>query len=377
MHAVGGNALALIAIDVHQIGLRQTGNETYTRNLVEEIAMISPAGLEFVCFTTQEQHNLPPVRWPGTIKRIRPHTALIRIPFSFPLELLRIKAHVAHFQYVAPLICPCPTVVTVHDISYEFFPDFFHPIDRKRMQVLIPFSMKKAALILTISEFSKQSIIDKYRLRPERIQVIYCGVSPAFRPLEGSSIARDGFERLGILPPFILGIGNLQPRKNLERLLRGYADLRKRRSPPHRLVLVGQSSWQGHRVGEEISRLGLTDWVSLPGYLADDDLVVLYNLADVFIYPSLFEGFGLPVIEAMACGTPVITSNVSSLPEVAGNAAILIDPQSETEISRALERVIDKAALRLRLRAAGLARSGLFSWRSTAEKTVEAYRSCL
>jgi glycosyltransferase involved in cell wall biosynthesis len=246
------------------------------------------------------------------------------------------------------------------------------------MQILVPFSMKRAALVLTVSEFSKQSIVDTYHIPPERILVTYNGVSPMFRPLEGaSSIPLERLERLRIHPPYILGVGNLQPRKNLEGLLRAYADLRKRRSPPHRLVLVGQSSWQGHRVGEEVARLGLADWVTLPGYLSNDDLVSLYNLADVFVYPSIYEGFGLPVIEAMACGTPVITSNVSSLPEVAANAAVFIDPESEAEISAALEQLIDDRGLRIRLREAGLARAKLFSWRRTAEQTIEAYRRCL
>jgi len=369
--------VARIGIDVHQVGLRQTGNETYIRSLLEEFALMCPSDLEFICFTTKAAHELPSVRWPGPVKRVRPHTPLVRIPISLPLELFRGKADVAHFQYVAPPICPCPTVVTVHDISYELFPEFFHPIERKRMQFLIPFSMRRATYILTVSEFSKQSIVETYGLSPERILVTYNGVSSVFRPLEKSSIPLERLERFYIRPPFILGVGNLQPRKNLVRLLHAYASLRTRRSPPHRLVLVGQSAWQGHRVREEIDRLGLADWVVLPGYLSNEDLVALYNLADVFVYPSLYEGFGLPVVEAMACGTPVITSHVSSLPEVAGDAVLFVDPLSEREIFMAMEQLIDDPDLRIRLRIAGIARARKFSWRITAEQTIEAYRRCL
>lgn len=370
-------ALSRIAIDVHQIGLRQTGNETYIRNLVEEIATIAPKDLEFVCYSTKAPHELTSVRWPGPVKRIWPHTPLVRIPVSFPWELRRIKADIAHFQYFAPPICPCPTVVMVHDISYEFFPEFFNPIERKTMQILIPLSVRRAALVLTVSEFSKQAIAETYKLPPERILVTYNGVTPNFVPLKNSLSAFERLEHLGIGPPFFLSVGNLQPRKNLERLLRAYADLRKRRSPAQRLVLVGQSAWRGHRLADEVARLGLTDWVTLPGYVSNDDLVALYNLADVFVYPSLYEGFGLPVIEAMACGTPVITSNAGSLPEVTANAALLIDPRSETEISTALEQLIDDPDLRIRLREAGLARASHFSWRRTAEQTIEGYRQCL
>ena len=180
-------AVKRIAIDVHHIGSRQTGNETYIQNLVQEIAAIAPDDLEFICFTTRAAVELPSITWPGPVKRIRPQSPFVRIPFSIPLELLRAKAAVAHFQYVAPPICRCPIVLTVHDISYEAFPEYFHPIERKRMQILVPFSMRKAAFILTVSEFSKQSIIETYRVSAERVLVIYNGVSPVFRVLETSS----------------------------------------------------------------------------------------------------------------------------------------------------------------------------------------------
>jgi len=368
---------ARVAVDIHQIGLRQTGNETYIRNLVEQLAILAPPELEFVCFTTQPESRLPMLNWPGPVKRLWPHTPLLRIPCSFPLALRQMAADIAHFQYVSPPYSPCPAVVMVHDISFELFPECFNPLSRKRMQLLIPRSARKAARVLTVSEFSKRQLVETYHLPEDHVVVTHNGVSPQFRPLESLAPAVARLAALGVVQPFILGVGNLQPRKNLVRLLQGYARLRKQCDPPHRLVLVGQKAWRGHQVEAEITRLGLGDWVDMPGYVDGDSLVALYNAAEIFVYPSLYEGFGLPVVEAMACGTPVITSNVSSLPEVAGEAALLVDPLSVEELGVAMERLLDDSALRVALREKGLRRAQDFSWRQLAEQTVAVYRQCL
>jgi len=174
---------------------------------------------------------------------------------------------------------------------------------------------------------------------------------------------------------FVLAVGNLQPRKNLDRLLGAYARLHDRGVVPHGLVLVGQRWYKGEAVAERIRELGIEKDVRLTGYVSDEELVALYNLADIFVYPSLYEGFGLPVLEAMACGTPVVTSNTTSLPEVAGDAAVLVDPRSESEIMNAIERVACDPDYRRELRRRGLAQAAKFSWRRVAEQTAEVYRS--
>jgi glycosyltransferase involved in cell wall biosynthesis len=172
-----------------------------------------------------------------------------------------------------------------------------------------------------------------------------------------------------------VAVGNVQPRKNLVRLMHAYARLRAKGHVEHDLVLVGQAAFKGSAILETARSLGIEPFVKHTGYVAEADLVALYNAADVFVYPSLYEGFGLPVVEAMACGTPVITSNVTSLPEVAGTAALLVDPKSEDEIASALERVLGDAELRARLREAGKARAREFTWRRMADETVAVYRA--
>ncbi len=364
-----------VGIDVHCIGQRQTGNETYMRNLIERMSAMD-LSWDFHFYHTLPASDFPHHGWRGDIHRVTPHSAMLRIPFAFPHVLSRDHIALAHFQYVAPPVCPCPTVVTVHDISYEYFPEYFNPMQRLRMRTLIPLSARRAGAVLTVSEYSRQDIIQRYGIEPERVVVTYNGVSLAFRRLPPEEVntatARFGFQR-----PFILGVGNLQPRKNLERLIRAYARLRTAGDCEHDLVLVGQMAWKGHRIQETVERLGIAPFVHLTGYVSEHELVALYNRAVLFAYPSTFEGFGLPVLEAMACGAPVLTSNTSSLPEVAGEAAITVDPYDEEAIGDGLRSLLHDEALRTRLRTAGFSQAAKFNWQTTAEQTAAVYARVL
>jgi glycosyltransferase involved in cell wall biosynthesis len=364
-----------LGLDIHQIGARMTGNETYVRNLLEQYSdMKEPRELHlYHTRSTQENSGLA---WHGERRRLWPHASMLRIPFSFPVALWRDKVDLAHFQYVSPPLCPCPTVVTIHDISYEFLPEFFKTAERIRMKTLIPLSARKARHVVTISEFSRQQLIEHYRLAPDKVTTTWLGVSPSFKMIADNDYLDEQLERLALSSPYILGVGNLQPRKNLTRLLRAYARLRKS-GFPHQLVLVGQAAFKGHEVGAEIERLGLSNAVILTGYVSEPELIALYNRAAVFAYPSIYEGFGLPVIEAMACGVPVITSRVASMPEVAGDAAELVDPYSEDEIYLALNAVLSDSHRQLQMRQRGLERASLFHWRRTALQTLDVYRRSL
>ncbi len=364
-----------VAIDVHAIGQRQTGNETYLANLVAQFATMNRP------WTCVLYHTMPAGSpecrgLQGELHRVRPHTPLVRIPLSFPYVLARDRIDLAHFQYVSPPFSPCPTVVTVHDISYEFFPEYFNPLTRKRMQWLIPRSARRADHVLTVSEFSRRSIIERYEIPEDRITATLLGASPAFRRLDPGDAQRVT-ARFGLTRPFILAVGNLQPRKNLERLLHAYARLRDESGADIELVLAGQMSWQGHRVQQEARRLGLMDCVRLTGYVSLEELVGLYNRAHIFAYPSTFEGFGLPVLEAMACETPVLTSNTSSLPEVAGDAALQVDPFDVEAIAHGLKRLVEDSSLRARLAALGRQQVRRFNWRRTAEATAIVYERVL
>ena len=366
-----------IGIDIHTIGQRQTGNETYMRNLVEHLSAMESPETELFLYHTLQAKALPANAWRANLRKVWPHSPFVRIPFSFPLLLQRDQIDLAHFQYVTPPFCPCPTVVTIHDISYEFFPEYFHPLARARMKMLIPGSARRATRVLTGSEFSKREIVDTYRIPEEKISVTHYGVAESFKVISDQAELDRVLQRFGIRQPFILGVGNLQPRKNLQRLLRAYAALRADKAIDFDLVLVGQMAWKAESILEDIDRLGLAGSVSVTGYVSNEELVCLYNRAQIFVYPSLYEGFGLPIIEAMACGTPVITSDVSSLPEVGGDAAIFVNPQDHKAIADAIKRLADDSALREQLREKGLRRASEFTWRRIAEQTATIYRQCL
>lgn len=362
-----------VALDVHSIGMCKTGNETYIRNLVENLSALNAEELELHYYHTMPKHKFDHASWRGEVHHLRPHNPMLRIPFAFPAALLAHKIDLAHFQYVAPPLCSCPTIVTIHDISFEFFPEYFNPRERARMKLLIPLSGRRAAHVITISEYSRQQIIQTYRLPEERVTITYLGVSPKFCRLPEQD-AHLATSRFNLTKPFILGVGNVQPRKNLIRLIRAYARLRQEKSIPHDLVLVGQMAWKAEQILEEIDKLGIKDAVHTTGYVSENELVGLYNRADLFVYPSLYEGFGLPIVEAMACGTPVISSDVTCMPEVAGDATLLINPLSEADIASEMLRVIDNPVLADTLRSKGFDQSKKFNWRTAAEETAKIYR---
>jgi glycosyltransferase involved in cell wall biosynthesis len=235
---------------------------------------------------------------------------------------------------------------------------------------------KKAARIATVSEYSRQDLLNIYKLTPEKVAVTYNGIGSSFVPRPAvPNEAEEIRRRFGVSRDFLLAVGSLQPRKNLVRLIRAYARLRGERedfSP--QLVIVGRKLWLASEIFDEVKRQRWADDVILTGYVTDADLPALYRAARAFVYPSLFEGFGLPPLEAMACGTPVVTSDVSSLPEVAGDAALLIDPNDERALADALIEIVNNEGLRAELREKGIAQAKKFTWREAAEKTLSLYR---
>lgn len=357
-----------IGIDIHTVGARQTGNETYIRNVLQHMLPMTTED-EFFLYQTKSV-ELPDWMRQANLKMVRPHNPLVRIPFGFPLALKKDAIDVALFQYVIPPVMSCPAVTVIHDISFEFYPEFFNLLSRKRMQYLIPYAAKQSRHILTVSEYSKKQIIERYNIAEDKITVTYNGVAGMFSPSTDNETLDNTLQRFSLNKPYILAVGNLQPRKNIERLVRVYAKLRKQGLIEQDLVLVGQMHWQGHAIVEEIRKNGVINHVKTTGYVSDDELVALYNRADLFVYPSLYEGFGLPVIESMACGTPVITSDVSSIPEVAGDAAILIDPHSDDSLSAQLQRLASDISLRSILSDKGILQAKKFNWKTTAEQTL-------
>lgn len=317
----------------------------------------------------QAQLRLRSSIWPTD----RPATRIVWEQVILPRILRRSGAELLHATgYVSPLLWRGPSVVTVCDLSFIRFPRLFNRANRTYLRLFTPISVKRAARVLTISEHTRQDVIRLLGAAPDRVSVTYCGVDERFRPIDPDGVA-EYRRRRGLPEHFILYLGTLEPRKNVATLLRAYARLRAKNAIAHHLVLAGAPGWQYQGVFDTLSSLGIGEYVHIPGFVDESEQTLCYNAADLFVYPSLYEGFGLPVLEAMACGVPVVSSNAASLPEVVGDAGILVEPLDEPMLAEAIVQVLSDASLRDRMRLAGLEHAERFSWASMAHKTLEHY----
>lgn len=363
-----------IGIDAHMLGHQETGNETYILELVRALARRDGEDTFFIY--VEDPGTLPPEIHTAPHVRIVPYTTRSRVKRllrELPQRAARERLDVLHISYNAPLHLPaaCALVVTVHDISFEEHPEWFPWKLRAFLRWSVPRSARRAQQLLTDTECAKNDLVRLYRIAPDKIQVTPYAADTRFRPLQDAGALQAVHARYNTSDHFVLAVGNMQPRKNLVRLMQAFARAKQEYALPHKLVVVGQRLWLAEPVLDYANALG--DAIILTGYVPDADLPMLYNAADVFCYPSLYEGFGLPVLEAMACGTPVITSNLSSLPEVAGDAARLVNPYAVDEMAQALGEVLSDSLYRQALREKGQARAQLFTWARTAQQTVEAY----
>lgn len=278
-------------------------------------------------------------------------------------------------SFSLPFPLPCPGVVTIYDLAFSHFPATFDRVTCLFHRTVTPSSARRADAILTISESSKQDIVRALGVSRERVHVIPLACNQQFRRLSECEPGQSKtLQRYGIRRPFWLTVSQISPRKNLAHLVRVYARLHRERQIPHQLVLVGKNGWLCEEVYATVRREEVQAEVIFTGGVPDADLVALYNAAELFVYPSLYEGFGLPVLEAMACGTPVAVSNSSSLPEVVGEAGVLVSPKDEQELAEALWRLAGDPAWRAELSQRGLAQAAQFSWERSAHRILEVFR---
>ncbi len=367
-----------IGIDARTTLLPKTGDRTYTLNLVRALARIDAENEYFLLLD-----RAPP---PGLLPDA-PNFHHVVIPtfwgrwwtmVQVPLFARRAGLDVLHVQYIAPLVCSARVVTAIHDASFAVMPETFPLKDRLLLNLFIPLAASSASKVITLSESSKRDLIERFGVSPEKIAITPCGVDETMQRVEDPQVIAEVLQRYGITPPFILSVGLLQPRKNLPRVVDAYALLRERRPDlPHHLVIAGKVGWGVELLRERVRKIQCRlrkSAVHFAGYVADEDLPALYSAADVFVYPSLYEGFGIPPLEAMACGTPVVTSNVSSLPEVVGDAALMVNPLDVEAITAAMEQILTDTTLRQTLTARGGKRAREFTWERMARQTVAVYR---
>jgi glycosyltransferase involved in cell wall biosynthesis len=359
------------SVDAHAIGCRLTGNEVYIRNLLQEFARLDDRNelIAYISKATAEEDLPESIR----TRRVSMNPYK-RLGWDLPRSLRRDRPDLLHVQYTGPLFSGVPLVVSVHDVSYLEFPEYFTRFRSVQLSLTVKRTLERAARVLTPSEFSRRAILNHYAIHEEKVIVVPNAVNSRFRPIE-REVARSLVQRkFGIHKPFVLTVGDLQPRKNHLGLLQAFEDaLAAEPKLPHDLVFVGKETWYSGELRRAIERSGIRDRVHLTGFVDDGDLVQFYCASDLFVFPSFYEGFGLPILEAMACGRAVACSRLTAMPEVANAAGILFDPGSKQEITRAILDVLRDPELRARLERLGLQRAAAFSWEKSAARTLQVY----
>jgi len=369
---------------------RSSGIHGYIVELLRRLPS-ADTGIDYTAFVSQLSSSLiggmrvRPTRWPTA----RPVARIVWEQFVQPFAAVQERLDLLHgLAFVAPLMRPCPTVVTVHDLSFALFPEFFRGYNGTYLRLFTRISCRRAARIIAVSQNTRADVMRLYGAPGERVEAIPHGVDPAFHPRPAAEVAE--FRRARSLPEhFVLFVGTLEPRKNLVKLIEAFSNLKHQTLAPAlrsganasvsnvKLVLVGGKGWYYDQIFAAVERLNLQDRVIFAGYVPNGDLPMWYNAADVFAFPSRYEGFGMPVLEAMACGTPTVTSTASSLPEVAGDAALIVPPDDVDALADALHRALEGVELRQELRAKGIARAARFTWEEAARRTAAVYRRAI
>ncbi len=294
-----------------------------------------------------------------------------------PKILHKLKIDAAIFpKNIIPFFINCPSYAIIHDLAYFDRKLNSYPIlDTIYIRTMIPNSVRKAAGVFAVSENTKKDIVRLTNCDPKKITVTYEAADKIYRPIKDTSCLQAVRQKYKLPDNFILYVGSLSPRKNIAGLLNAFSQICQK--IPHNLVLTGSKSWKDSPVYQAMHRLNLGDRINQLGYVESEDMPVLYNLAGAYIYPSLYEGFGLPVLEAMQCGCPVVASNATSIPEVAGDAAILVNPLDTTDIAQAIYRVLSDSKLQKELVYAGFQQTKKFSWERCANTMLKTIRQSI
>lgn len=353
-----------IAIDAQTTLGQKTGFGFYVKNLVDALAKIDPQN-KYILIKPKTEKDFP------TLKRFWWDQVV------FPFRAQRSKVDLLHQPcFSAPILYTGKVIVTCHDLISVFYPENLPLASRLFYSRWMPFSYRKATLIIADSEHTKKDLMALLKIPESKIRVVHLAVSKDFYPIKNRKKLNLVKKRYETGAKYLLHVGTLEPRKNLEFLVRSYA-LAVREGIEDNLVITGKKGWYYDGLFKLVSDLNLQNKVIFTGYVGEGDLPVLYSQATAFIFPSLYEGFGLPPLEAMACGVPVISSSTSSLPEVVGKAGILLSPKDEGLWAKNILKIIQDKGLARMLKAMGQRQASKFSWENTAQKTVEVYKEAL
>jgi len=360
-----------IAIDAHVAGTQHAGVVTVIENLIEALASLDRANQYTIYLTEKNAISRYANRWPNfEVRHFRARSRYFRFFYGFPQQLRKYPADILLCQFNAPPSVRCKVVAIIHDLSFIRVPETFPIKMRMQMQIMTRRTSMIASHIIAPSEYSRRDIINAYNVPENRVTRVPLAPPDWFEPVKNEGVLDDIKRKYALPNEYILGLGSIQPRKNLARLIEAYASLVKRGIEIPKLVLAGKLAWLSEATVQSAAFHDVVDRVIFTGHISEEDLPALYSGAKCFVYPSYFEGFGLPPLEAMRCGTPVITGNLTSLPEVVGVAALMVDPFEVTSIAKGLERVVSDTDLRESMRQKGAEQAAKFSWERTAGMTL-------
>jgi glycosyltransferase involved in cell wall biosynthesis len=367
-----------IVIDYTAAVHQGAGIGRHTRGLVSALAPHAAGHDVTLLVFGRPQEGRTLAAPPGTAMRVIPlpnrwlTLGWHRLGLPLPVEWLSGPADLYHASdFVLPPVRRARSLLTVHDLSFLTVPDCADAGLRAYLSRVVPRSAARATHVLADSESTRRDLIHVLGVSPDRVTVVYPGVEARFQPEQDAARVRQRYA-IGD-GPFVLGVGTLEPRKNWPALIRAWTRMRQAGGPPHRLIIAGGNGWLVEGIFAAAQASAYRDDILFTGFVDDADLPALYAAADVFAFPSRYEGFGIPVVEALACGTPVVCADNSSLPEAAGDAALLVAADDDTALAAALQRLIEDQSLRQRLRVAGLAQAARFTWQSAAAALWQTY----
>lgn len=368
----------IIGIDGRALTGRFTGDRTYWLNLIRAHAGAEEPDYQYIVYTRLPMLEDPGILSPRITFRTIPATNdRIWTLATFPRALRQDGVDLAHTQYTTPLRTPCPIITTVHDISFRLYPEWFPKRHRMLLNWSVPGAMRRAARVITDSMSSRRDILRIYRLSERHVTAIPLAAPPDMGPVDTNLARRRVAESYGLDGPYIISVGVLQPRKNLPMLIEAYARARHGAGLSHKLVLAGKRGWAYDEIAVQIARLRVSADVLITDYVADGDLPALYSAADMMAFPSLYEGFGLPPLEAMACGAPTIVSDAPAMPEVVADGALVLPVMDSAAWADGLSLLASSESARRDFAEAGRARANQFSWATTARETRRIYSEVL
>ena len=363
-----------VGIDARLVYYSQAGISQYIRRLTEALARVVQGDHEFILLQSRKDRRklVEHERFRRVSLWTPSHHRLEQ--WTLPVEIRGLRLDVLHSpDFIPPSRRNCKSVITVHDLAFLLYPHFLTK-ESARYYGQIDQAVRRTNHIIAVSEATRRDIIDRLGVPENKITVIHEAANPIFRPMDRAEALRCTQERYPLPNRFILFVSTIEPRKNVQTLLRAFRQFLDDYKQEVKLVFAGSRGWLFEDVFALVQQLHLEDRCIFLGRVSSEDLLCLYNSAQVLVQPSYYEGFGLPPLEAMACGTPVIVSNVSSLPEVVGDAGFLVDPNSVDELAVALWRVLTDEPLRKQCIERGFKRAQSFSWDKAARQTLEVYR---